>query len=357
MLCKKQGAIRLLAHSSSWLVTFVLLAVPAAFSQQSHPTATKSLPGDTMAATNDRLAQLAAADSIKETDYVIGSGDVLAVDVFDVPDLSRDVRVSETGFITLPLLPHRVLAAGMTATELQNKIADLLRTNGLVSTPEVMVTLKERQSQPITVIGAVKDPMVVQAVRQMTLLEVLSQAGGMAGDAGNVVIVTRTKSPAVPGDTQADTGDTRTFRIHLSDLLNSGDPRFNIPLQGGDVVTVPHAGIVYVVGAVGRPGGFVMQNDHDAMTTLKALSLAGGTTQFAKLNEAEILRTDPKTGKTEEIRVDLKKILRHREKDKTMEASDVLFVPDSSGKRALHRAGDAVLALTTGITIYRVGAM
>ena len=359
MICKMQGALRPLAYRSSWLLMFVLLVAPGVFSQQPHQVESQPLQGGAAADINDRIAQLAVDSETKPTDYVIGNGDLLTIEVFDVPELSRDVRVGETGFISLPLLPEKVRAAGLTTSQLQSQLAELLRTNQLVSKPEVNITLKERQSQPITVIGAVKNPMVYQALRQTTLLEVLSQAGGMASDAGNVVIVTRAHPASVAsGDAQThDDAESQTFTIRLSDLLDTGDPRFNIPLQGGDVITVPHAGVVYVVGAVGRPGGFVMQNDRDLMTTLKALSLAGGTTRYAKLNEAVILRRNPDTGKTQQIPVDLKKILHQKAEDKTLEASDVLFIPDSTGKRALHRAGDVALSLTTGVAIYRAGQM
>ena len=135
--------------------------------------------------------------------------------------------------------------------------------------------------------------MVIQALRQTTLLQALSQAGGISESAGTSVIVTR---PAPKGSELADPGDisapsdSQTFTISLSDILESGDSRFNIPLIGGDVVSVPRAGIIYVVGAVQKPGGYLMQNDLDQMTMLKMLSLAGGTTNTAKSKNAVILR-------------------------------------------------------------------
>ena len=145
----------------------------------------------TAAETNDRIAQLALASDIKQGDYVIGSGDLLGVDVFDVPELSRDVRVNETGYISLPLMPSKVRASGLSPFQLQDKLAELLQTNGLVSTPQVTVSVKEQHSQPITVIGAVRNPMVIQAMRKTTLLQALSQAGGIGDYAGTTVIVTR----------------------------------------------------------------------------------------------------------------------------------------------------------------------
>jgi len=95
----------------------------------------------------------------------------------------------------------------------------------------------------------------------------------------------------------------------LADVLESGDSRFNIPLVGGDVVSVPRAGIIYVVGAVQKPGGFLLQNDLDRMTMLKMLSLAGGTTNTAKMKNAVILRKNPDTGKRDQVPVDLKKVM------------------------------------------------
>jgi len=236
--------------------------------------------------TNDRIAQLALASDVKQGDYVIGSGDLLTIEVFDVPELSRDVRVNETGYISLPLMPSKVRAGGLTPFQMQDKLAELLQTNGLVSTPQVSVSVKEQHSQPITVIGAVRTPMVIQALRKTTLLQALSQAGGIGGDAGTTVIITRTppdvSDSTEPRDDSAPSAP-QIFTINLSDVLESGDSRFNIPLVGGDVVSVPRAGIIYVVGAVSHPGGFLLQNDLDHMTMLKMLSLAGGTTSTAKI--------------------------------------------------------------------------
>src|SRR6266478_6001839 len=359
MTLQKPGAYRLLVQLSGRIGMVVLLASPAILAQQqkSLPPAKAAVPApqmDNRAELNDRIAQLAIAASVKQGDYMIGSGDLLTVEVFDVPELSRDVRVNETGFISLPLIPVKVHVAGLTTFQLQDKLAELLQTNGLVSTPQVSVSLKEQHSQPITVIGSVKNPMVIQAARQNTLLQVLSQAGGVGEDAGNTVIVTR--PPSVPtGSEDSDAtkvpSEAQTFMISVSDLLDSGNSSFNITVLGGDVVSVPRAGIIYVVGAVNRPGGFVMQNDRDRMTTLKILSLAGGTTSTAKERQAVILRKNLETGKRLEVRVDLKKVMQLKTEDVLLLPSDILFVPGSSGKRALHRAGDTSLALTTGVAL------
>lgn len=319
------------------------------------------MPKNIVAAeTNERIAQLAIASDVKQGDYVIGSGDLLGIEVFDVPELSRDVRVNETGYISLPLMPSKVRAGGLTPFQLQDKLAELLQTNGLVSTPQVTISVREQHSQPITVIGAVKTPMVIQALRKTTLLQALSQAGGIADDAGSTVIVTR-PSPDVsesadPSNASAPRAP-QTFTINLADVLDSGDSRFNIPLVGGDVVSVPRAGIIYVVGAVTRPGGFLLQNDLDRMTLLKMLSLAGGTTNTAKTKKAVILRKNLTTGQRDQVPVNLSKVMNLKTQDVQMQDNDILFVPDSAGLRALHRAGDIGVAVTEGVGFVAAGKM
>jgi polysaccharide biosynthesis/export protein len=357
-----QGALRPAGYLSSRTALLLLLAVPTVFSQQQKLPAvpeSASKPASIAASeANDRIAQLALASDVKQGDYLIGSGDLLGIEVFDVPELSRDVRVNETGYISLPLMPSKVRASGLTPFQLQDKLAELLQTNGLVSTPQVSVSLKEQHSQPITVIGAVKTPMVIQALRRTTLLQALSQAGGIGEDAGGTVIVTRTGtdvSDSAAPDDSATPRAPQTFTINLSDILNSGDSRFNIPLVGGDVVSVPRAGIIYVVGAVNRPGGFLLQNDLDRMTMLKMLSLAGGTTNSAKMKHAVILRKNSDTGKRDQVPVDLSKVLHLKTQDVQMESNDILYVPDSNGLKALHRAGDVAISLTSGIGLVAAG--
>jgi polysaccharide export outer membrane protein len=245
--------------------------------------------------------------------------------------------------------------------QLQEKIAELLKASGLVTYPEVTVSLKEQRSQPITIIGSVKTPQVIQSLRPMSVLEVLSLCGGISEDAGSVLMVTRKVPADVSGKTDSGEPDPlaapQTITVDLWDLLNSPTPKDNIMLVGGDIVTVPRAGIFYVVGAVSHPGGFILSNDAEQMTTLKALALASGVTSTAKANEAVIVRKDPATGISKEIPVDLKKLLERKGPDAKMMANDILFVPDSASKRAMHRATDVIISLTSGVAMMRVGTM
>jgi polysaccharide export outer membrane protein len=316
---------------------------------------------ETTAETNARIALLTKQTSPLASEYKLGSGDLVNVDVFDVPQLSRDVRISDSGFISLPLLPERIVAKGLSTIQLQDKIAELLKASGLVTYPEVTVSLKEQRSQPITVIGSVKSPQVIQSLRPMSVLEILSACGGISEEAGSILLVTRKLPVDVAGKTDSGEPDLlaapQTFTIDLWDLLNSPTPKDNMMIVGGDIVTVPRAGIFYVVGAVTHPGGFILSNDADQMTTLKALALAAGVTSTAKAEQAVIVRKDQATGISKEIPVDLRKLLARKGPDAKMQANDILFVPDSAGKHALHRATDVIIALTSGLALTRIGGI
>lgn len=135
--------------------------------------------------------------------------------------------------------------------------------------------------------------------------------------------------------------------------METGDMKNNIPLQAGDVVTVPHAGVVYVLGAVGKAGGYVLSNDRTQLTTLKILSLAGGLTRTAKSDKAVIVRKD-NMGQQHEVPIDLKKVLNRKTEDLQLRPSDILYVPESGSKQALIRAAEFGLALGSGVALYRI---
>lgn len=344
--------------------------------------------------TNDRIRALsAAARTAPPHDYIIGSGDVLAIEVFEVPELSRDVRVSQTGTIGIPLVPVRLHVSGLTELQAAAKISEVLQANGLVSHPEVTVTVKERKSKPITVVGAVGHPMVYQADRQVTLLEVLAEAGGIAADAGDKVIISRLEADPSDGssepppigpedvapaanarsssDSLAQSMDTAAvatsqqppqvgpppltniITVNLGEILEAGNTANNIVLQPGDVVTVPHAGIIYALGALIKPGGYVVANDRGQLTTLKLLSLAGGLDHAAKPGHAVIVRRDS-NGQQHEVPLDLSKIIKFQAEDVRLQPSDILYVPKSAGKQALLKTVELSLAVGTGVIIYRL---
>ena len=387
-----------------------LQLAPVCRSQSAGPQAVLQTPQEV----NDRIRQLSANLRMVPHDYIIGAGDLLDVEVFDVHELSRELRVSQTGTIGIPLVPVRLHVAGLTEMQAEQKIAEVLEANGLVTHAEVSVSVKEHKSKPITIVGAIPRPMVYQADRQVTLLEVLAEAGGVSGDAGDTVIITRAavdapsdeppeigpeqlphtnsssdagrangasvaasapasnsvaseqptsttsaagSSPAPAAVNPAASGEppplTNTITINLNELMETGDMKNNIVLQAGDIVTVPHSGIVYVLGAVNRAGGFILSNDRAQLTTLKILALAGGLTRTAKSDKAVIVRKDNQ-GQQHQVTIDLKKVLKREAEDIQLQPSDILIVPESGTKAALLRAMEFGIALGSGVALYRV---
>src|SRR5580704_15481832 len=261
------------AKLASLLSVLLLCAVPVLYGQQKTETPQQ---------TNEKIQELAAQERVKPHDVPVGTGDLLHIEVFDVPELSRDVRVGDAGDISYPLIPSKINAAGLTPFQLEQKMEQLLIENGLVTHPQVSVFVKEQNSQPVSVVGAVQKPMVYQVIRPTTLLEILAGAGGISDDAGSVVIVTRSPTAAAARSTAAVIGasangsgsvragttpnatspndplgeNPQIITIRLQDLLESGDSAYNILIYGGDVISVPRAGIVYVAGAgIAQPGG------------------------------------------------------------------------------------------------------
>ncbi len=392
-----------------WMTVGVLLFQASALRAQEVTVA------GTPQQTNERIKELASNSKAAVHDYVIGNGDLLSITVFDVPELTRDVRVSQTGTISVPLVPVRLEVNGLSEIQAEQKIAEVLEANGLVSHAEVGVVVKEHKSKPITIVGAVAHPMVYEADRPVTLLEAIAQAGGVSNDAGDSVIVSRThtatlveipnptsitpsqppgsgepplltaspkvdsaptqgnpvpgasfpsaeemaKSPAPSADTNSPPASDKksispnAITVNLDELVEAGDMRNNIPLQAGDVVTVPHAGIVYVLGSVNRPGGFVIANDRTQLTVMKILALAGGLTRTAKSSHAYIIRPDAQ-GKQTNSEIDLKKVLNHQAEDVPMRASDILYVPENVAKAVALQAIALTIAMGTSVAIYRL---
>jgi polysaccharide biosynthesis/export protein len=329
----------------------VVLGTQPSYGQQAQPKQ------ETAQQTNEKLRELAGMAKVQPRDTPIGSGDLLHIDVFDVPELSRDVRVSDVGDISYPLIPNKIQAAGLTTFLLEERMSQLLIQNGLVSHPQVSVFIKDQQSQPVSVVGAVVKPMVFQVMRPTTLLEILTAAGGITDNAGNVVIVTRADHPAVGKSVTAPGApdlESQTVTIRLQDLLESGNPAFNIQIFGGDIVSIPAGGIVYVTGAgIAQPGGYILQNHGEQITVLKAVALAHGLTGFAKADKAVIMRSNPVTGQKDVIPVHIKEIENQKTEDVRMNSNDILYIPDSLGLKVLAKGSESAIQVASGVAIYR----
>jgi len=331
-------------------------------------------------------------------DYRIGPQDLLDINIFEAPELNRTVRVSENGEVSLPLLGG-IHVVRLTARELENTLTAKLRE--FLKDPHVSVMVTAIESHPVSVIGEVNKPGVFQVRGSKTLLEMLSMAQGLAPDAGDEVLVMRNagynrgqdgcaqttragsagtgskdaeeiKSCSGPGGGGKDgasndnvmapiamtngagadrTQQGDTVAINLRHLLNSRDPRFNVPIYAGDIVKVTRAGIVYVVGAVKKPGGFAVKGN-EQMSLLKAIALAEGLSSTSSKGHTRIIRTDEGSGKRSEIPVELGKILDGKAPDMNLQAADIVFVPSSMGKTVLFRSTDAVVNTATGLAIF-----
>jgi len=168
------GIDRWLVFGGSWGSTLALY-----YAQQKPATSEQ---------TNQKIHELAGLAAARATDTPIGSGDLIHIEVFDVPELSRDLRVSERGEITYPLIPGKIPASGLTSYQLEQKVAQLWIENGLVSHPQVSVFVKEQNSQPVALVGAVQKPMVYQSIRPTTLLELLAEEEFRAGPSAGLVL-------------------------------------------------------------------------------------------------------------------------------------------------------------------------
>lgn len=278
----------------------------------------------------------------------VGPNDLIAVSVYDAPELCRTVRVGADGFIRLPMLPQPIKAEGLLPAALENAIASALREYKILVDPFVTVTIAEYHSRPISVAGAVKQPLVFQAEGPTTLLEAIARAQGLRDDAGREILVSQTQRGL------DDKPLLLTRRVLVRGLIDDADPALNLKLTGGEEIRVPEIGHIYVVGNVKKPGAFPVQDGSDT-TILQVLALAEGLMPFAT-KEAYIYRREG-SGVKNEILVPLDKIMRRKAADVALTANDILYIPDSKGKRVGVRALEAVIGLgsagATAAIIYR----
>jgi polysaccharide export outer membrane protein len=306
-------------------------------------------------------------------EYAIGPEDVLDISVFEAQEMNREVRVSASGEISLPLL-GAIRAAGLTPRQLETTLEDLLHQK-YMKDPHVSVFIREVQSHPVSVIGAVRRPGIFQIRGTKTLLEVLSLAEGLADDAGEDVIILRgadrnngtgssfpKPGEAAPLETMREFGGPGTtdatnpispkvVQVNLKDLLDSTDSRHDPAVYPGDIIKVSRAGIVYVVGAVQKPGGFAMKANVK-LSVLQAIALSEGLTRTAAKRSARIIRTNEQNGVRTERPIDLGKILSGKSPDPILEPRDIVFVPDSAAKSTFSRGAEAAAQTLTGLLIF-----
>jgi len=355
-MSRAPGQGRAQRHGTLSTACALILTCSSILLAQTSPTTSGSLERVSRSASLSELTSSVAAPN-----YIISPDDVLSIKMYDAPDISGDYRVSSTGELELPLLSGAITVAGLTPSQLSQLIGAKYHEAEIFSRPEVTVAVKESRAHSIAITGAVKKPQIYFLFGKTTLLDVLSQAEGLADDASNTGIITRgaiaTRALMQAGKCDLSSGQTPcspTFTVDLKRLMETGDPNLNVELYPGDRITVQRAGVIYVVGAVNRAGGFPLRSDQEEMTVLQALALAEDLKPTALRSKAKILRKNPQApSRREEIPVDLKKVLTGRAADPCLLANDILYVPDSVGKKGLRRGAEAAVYITTGLIIWR----
>jgi polysaccharide biosynthesis/export protein len=333
-------------HSRQVALLFALLLPAAAFAQErvGHLEATPSIP-------QTALPPVTQAEGAPSS-YILGPDDQITLSVSDLEEVSnKPVRIDMRGDINLPTA-GRIHVAGLTADQLEAEIENRLKK--YINNPEVVVSITDFHSQPISVLGAVTQPGVHQLQGHKTLFEVLSLAGGLRPDAGNSVTITRNLKWGeipLPNAKNDASGRFSVASVKSKSIADGSKPAENITIKPDDVISVPKADLVYCIGSVHKPGGFVLGQD-ESLSTLQVLSLAEGLDKTAAPAKAKIMRTVAGSSTRTEIAVNLKQLMAGKAPDLPLRSDDILFIPNSAARSITARTAEAALQIGTGIAIY-----
>jgi len=321
------------SQTAGMLLAGMLLIVPSLRAQASSDGAEKSFP------------TVAAAE-----DYKIGSGDVLVVSVADAPEFGGKFRVTDTGVIEIPGVSGQIRAEGQSAGELGHAIRDALIGAKQLRDPRVSVYIEEFHGRTVTVLGAVAKPSVYPIAKRTNVLEALSLAGGTLPNSGNTVTIVR--GPASAETTGTAVGSVQILR--MSDLLSGKDSSVLAEVKNGDVVSVSAAQLIYVVGAVNKPGGYTIADPGSGVSVVQAVALAEGFKGVAN-HHGLIVRQSTSYQARIEISVDLDQMMAGKTTDVVLSPNDILYIPTSAAKKTLKAMGDVAMAAVNGAAIYGVG--
>jgi polysaccharide export outer membrane protein len=263
----------------------------------------------------------------------LGAGDLIDLTIYGVPDLNTRARIGNNGDVYLPLIDY-VHIADLTVDEAQDLIQKRLEDGGFLHSPHVTIFVNESTSQSVNMMGEISRPGPYPLLGERRLFDLITAAGGLTEKAGRTVTIVHRQTPG------------QKTELHLASSL-AEDTVNNIAISPGDTVIVSRAGIVYAVGDVARPSGFIIEDG--TLTVLKVFALAGGGTRTASLNKSKILRQTPNG--VQEIAVQLQKVLHAKAPDVAMVKGDILFVPGSAGKAAAYRTAEAAVSVGTGLAL------
>ena len=307
---------------------FLLPLVGQMFAQAQESPAPVATMESTMP---DSGAVRAAAPAI-----FIGPGDMLNITVFETPELSASLRVSQTGDINLPVM-GRVHVAGLTAQGAAVAIQEELRDRGLLLDPHVTVSTTEFASAGASVLGEVRSPGVYPTLGSRRLLDMIALAGGVSNTAGRLVTIIHRGDPDHP------------VHIALQPTPAAMREQKNPVILPGDTVDVAKAGVIYIMGDVLRPGGILVDNN-ERLSVIEALTLAGGIDKTAAMSKTQLIRRLP-AGR-EEVDLDLKRILYGKQADVLVSDGDILYVPSSTAKTLIYRGTEALFGIGTELAYY-----
>ena len=322
------------------LLVLVCGVMVAGMSVAQAPSQTQAVPPPTVfpdAAQTTSTKPAPIPPTVSDQNVRLGVGDMVDVSVYDVPELTTRTRVSTGGDVYLPLIDY-VHVEGLTVEDAERVIERRLQQGGFVRTPHVQLFITEYASDGASILGEVSKPGVFPIIGGQKLFNLISLAGGLTDHAGKNISITHQAQPDKP------------VIVPLSHNLQD-HPESNVPVFPGDIIMVRRADIIYVVGEVARPSGFLMDND-GRLSVLQAIALAAGTTSNAKLSAARIIRKGP-TG-ISEVPVPLKKLLQAKATDIPLEAEDILFVPSSSRRVVSGRTAEAAAQLATGVALVAI---
>jgi polysaccharide biosynthesis/export protein len=279
-----------------------------------------------------RVKQGGPALPERALDYVLGPEDQIIVHAFQVPEIPNTaIQLGGDGYVNLPLA-GRVKASGLTVSGVEQELT--ARLGNYVRDPQVTVLVAEYRSQPVSVLGSVNNPGVVQLRGHKNLVEVIALAGGLRPEAGNMVTLTRELSNGripLPDATDDPSGRFSIAHVKLLDVMQADNPQNNVVIQRDDVIMVPRAPLIYVVGEVNKPGAYVL-NERDSLSLLQVVAVAGGLTPRASAKKAKIMHQEPGSSQPTEVAANVKKILDGQAPDITLHADDILFVPNNKMK-------------------------
>lgn len=268
---------------------------------------------------------------------LIAPGDLLSITVYDNPDMAQEVRVEAGGEVNLNLIGP-VKLAGMTAQQAGEWIAGEYGKRKYLIKPQVTVLVKEYSTQGVSVTGEVTRPGVYPVLSTRGVLDVISLAGGLTSLADTRVTI------------KHRSGSEETVTVRLKADEPGAAITENAMVYPGDLVFVPRAGVVYVLGDVGRPGGILMQ-DNGKISLLQALAQAGGANFTAAMNSASLLRKKGTGYATTKVR--LGDLVRGRQNDMELASNDILFVPSSRLKHLAEQT-NSVVSSAVGASVYHV---